>query len=110
MGLHQRQRVKRALAEALRFLKHGGTLEQYEVQLLGSDRFFQGPGGGTVLGFMTAAYRAVLQRRPEPSALARNTPQLGARAPRAARRAAQILGRRPPAEAAPIPGRNFSDI
>jgi hypothetical protein len=69
---------RHSLAEALAFLKHGGLLEQWEVKLLGSDRYYHGHSHGTNLGFLAAVYRDVFHRRLDPSGLHRYSSLLDA--------------------------------
>jgi uncharacterized delta-60 repeat protein len=49
------------------FLAAGGTFEQLEANLLGSDEYFSGRGGGSNESFLQAVYRDVLSRTLDPS-------------------------------------------
>jgi hypothetical protein len=51
------------------FLLSGGTVEQLRAVLLGSDEFFNGPGGRTGASFLNALYENVLGRAVDPAAL-----------------------------------------
>jgi PKD repeat protein len=50
------------LSAWVNFLAQGGTAEQVQTQLLGSDEFFSSQGGGTDTGFLNALYQDVLNR------------------------------------------------
>jgi uncharacterized delta-60 repeat protein len=55
------------LSGGLDFLGRGGTAEQLETFLLGSEEYFTRRGGGDNQGFLQALYTDVLQRRLDPS-------------------------------------------
>jgi hypothetical protein len=63
--LHRRP-SKKELAQALRFLAHGGTLQQLEVWLFASAEYFQKRAGGTGAGFLQALFHDVLGQGPDP--------------------------------------------
>jgi hypothetical protein len=63
--LHRRP-SKKELARALRFLAHGGTLQQLEVWLFASAEYFQKRAGGTGAGFLQALFHDVLGQSPDP--------------------------------------------
>ena len=55
------------LADWGNFLARGGTTEQLEAILIGSDEYFSNFGSGTTSGFLQAAYQLVLHRSIDPS-------------------------------------------
>jgi uncharacterized protein GlcG (DUF336 family) len=55
------------LAHWVAFLDQGGTAQQLEARIIGSDEYFANRGGGTVNGFLQAAYNDVLGRNLDPA-------------------------------------------
>jgi hypothetical protein len=51
-----------ALASGSNFLAAGGTADQLQAAVLGSNEFAAGPGGGTSSGFLNALFQDVLHR------------------------------------------------
>jgi hypothetical protein len=58
------------------FLQNGGTIAQVTATLYGSAEYFQTQGNSTNNGFLTALYRDLLNRNPDPSGLANYMAQL----------------------------------
>jgi uncharacterized protein (TIGR03118 family) len=52
------------------FLANGGTVEQLDAMLAGSQEYFMSRGGGTTAGFLTAIYQDALHRAPDTTGVA----------------------------------------
>lgn len=66
------------LAFFVNFLERGGTDQQVQAMILGSDEYFMNRGGGTNSGWLTAVYQDLLNRAPDPGGLAAWTNALNA--------------------------------
>jgi hypothetical protein len=60
--LLRRQADPVGLSASMSSLVAGGTIEQMQASILGSQEYFQSEGGGTNQGFLTALYRDLLAR------------------------------------------------
>jgi hypothetical protein len=61
-----RQADSTGLAVFTQFLAEGGTLEQVAADIVGSPEYYQTRGGGTLDGFLSAAYEDALARAVDP--------------------------------------------
>jgi|GEM_PF-3471134 len=66
------------------FLGAGGTLEQAEALVLGSQEYFARQSGGTVAGFISSLYRDLLSRAPDLIVLSAFSQAVAAGVPRTA--------------------------